>query len=73
MSLHSTKQASIELKNIAGERTKARGGGENLAEGNFVAGPGNTLHKENFIRHYIKINEIVANYWVRTYQWTMDC
>jgi len=28
MSLHSTKQASIELKNIAGERTKARGGGE---------------------------------------------
>ena len=46
MSLHSTKQASIELKNIAGERTKARGGGENLAERNFVAG--NTLHKENF-------------------------
>ena len=49
MSLHSTKQASIELKNIAGERTKARGGGENLAERNFVAG--NTLQKENFIRH----------------------
>ena len=49
MSLHSTKQASIELKNIAGERTKARGGWENLAEGNSVAG--NTLHKENFIRH----------------------
>ena len=49
MSLYSTKQASIELKNIAGERKKARGGVKNLAERHFVAG--NTLHIENFIRH----------------------
>ena len=38
MSLHSTKEASIQLKNIAGERTKATGGGENMAKGNFVLG-----------------------------------
>ena len=71
MNSNSTADMNPAMNLHKTERTKARGGGENLAEGNFVAG--NTLHKENFIRHYIKINEIVANYWVRTYQWTMDC